>query len=90
MSIYDILPITAFGVLFARMYLSYKIDRERGAKSFAFKFLFGAYAFDAVYPVLRRVKSSKEGRLKKLSNFLFITFWMLFFLLMVLIWIKYR
>ena len=90
MSIYEILASAAFGVLFTRVYLSYKMDRERGSKSFAFKFLFGAYAFDAVCPVLRRAASAKEIRLKKLSNGLFITFWALFFLLMVSIWAKYR
>lgn len=90
MTSYDILAFTIFAILFIRMYLSYKMDRLRGSNSLAFKFLFGAYAIDAVTPVLRETTQDDEARLKRISNTLFVIFWTLFFVLMLTIWISYQ
>lgn len=90
MKSYDIFAFTMFAILFIRMYLIYKMDRLRGSNSLTFKFLFGAYAFDAVTPVLRKPKQDDEVRLKRISNILFAIFWTLFFVLMLTIWINYR
>jgi hypothetical protein len=90
MNIYDILAFMIFTILFIRMYLSYKMDRLRGSSSLTYKFLFGAYAFDAVTPVLRKTKQEFEARLKRISNILFVIFWTLFLVLMLTIWINYR
>ena len=90
MRIYNIFAFTMFAILFIRMYLSYKMDRLRGFNSLMFKFLFGAYAFDAVTPVLRKSKQEDEARLKRISNILFVIFWTLFFVLMLMIGINYR
>jgi hypothetical protein len=90
MKSYDIFAFTMFAILFIRMYLSYKMDRLRGSNSLTFKFLFGAYAFDAVTPVLRKPKQENEARLKRMSNMLFAIFWTLFFALMLTILITYR
>jgi hypothetical protein len=90
MKSYDIFAFTMFAILFIRMYLSYKMDRLRGSNSLTFKFLFGAYAFDAVTPVLRKPKQDDEARLKRISNILFAIFWTLFFVLMLTFWINYR
>jgi hypothetical protein len=61
------------------------MDRLRGSSSLTFKFLFGAYAFDAVTPVFRKPKQEDEARLKRISNILFVIFWALFFVLMLTI-----
>jgi hypothetical protein len=90
MTIYDILAFAMFAILFVRIYLSYKMDRLRGSNSITFKFLFGAYAFDAVTPVIRKPKQAYEARLKRVSNIRFIAFWTLFIGLMLTIWINYR
>ena len=87
---YDILAFMIFAILFIRMYLSYKMDRLKGSNSLTFKFLFGAYAFDAITPVLRKPKQDDEARLKRISNILFAIFVTLFFVLMLTIWINYR
>ena len=90
MKSYDILAFSIFAILFIRMYLSYKMDRLGGSNSLTFKFLFGAYAFDALAPVLRKPKQKDEARLKQMSNILFVVFWTLFFVLMLTIWINYQ
>jgi hypothetical protein len=66
------------------------MDRLRGSGSLTPKFLFGAYAFDAVTPMLRKPKKEDEARLKRISNGLFVIFWTLFFVLMLTIWINYQ
>lgn len=90
MNIYDTFAVLIFSVLFGRIYLSYKMDRLRGTESTFLKFLFGGYAFAGVFPVFRTPKSFKESKLKKLSNTLFVTFWLLFATLMTIIWIRYQ
>jgi hypothetical protein len=90
MTIYNIIASALFVILFIRIYLSYKMDRIRGSSSLTFKFLFGAYAFDAVVPVIRKPKKEYEARLKRLSNILFVVFWTLFFVLMLIIWINFH
>ena len=90
MNNYNIIACVAFVVLFMRIYLSYRMDCLRSSDSLRFKFLFGAYAFDAVMPVLRKAKSASEARLRRLSNWLFLIFWTMFLTVMLIIWVKYR
>jgi hypothetical protein len=66
------------------------MDKLRGTDSVLLKFIFGAYAFDGVLPVFRTTRSTEEEKLKKLSNILFLVFWLLFATLMVIIWIKFN
>jgi hypothetical protein len=90
MNIYDAFAVFMFSILFIRVYLSYKMDRLRGTEPVFLKFIFGAYAFAGMFPVLRIPRSSKESKLKKLSNILFVVFWLLFATLMAIIWISYH
>ena len=89
MNIYDTFAVFMFSVLFVRIYLSYRMDRLRGDKSIFLKFLFGGYAFAGVFPVFKTPRSFEESKLKKLSNTLFVVFWLLFITLMVIIWVTY-
>jgi uncharacterized membrane protein YesL len=90
MNIYETFAVLIFSVLFVRIYLSYRMDRLRGDKSTFLKVLFGGYAFAGVFPVFKTPQSFEESKLKKLSNSLFVVFWLLFITLMVIIWAKYR
>ena len=85
-----ILAFIIFTILFIRVYLSYKMDRVRGTNSLMYKFIFGAYAFDAISPVLQKPNTNTEARLRRLSNILFAIFLVLFSVLMIFIWIKYK
>jgi hypothetical protein len=90
MNIYHTFALLVFSVLFIRIYLSYKIDRVRRIDSIFLKFIFGAYAFSGLLPVIRTPQSSEESKLKKLSNILFVVFWLFFTALMAIIWVTYR
>jgi hypothetical protein len=90
MHLYEIIAISIFAILFTSMYLSFKMDQLRGTDSVLLKFLFGVYAAAGVLPVFRTAKSTKEHKLKHLSNTLLVVFWILFALLMLIIWIEYH
>jgi hypothetical protein len=90
MNIYYAFAVLIFSVVFVRIYLSYKMDRLRGSKSNFLKFLFGGYAIAGVFPVFRTPKSFKESKLRRLSNTLFVVFWLLFATLMAIVSISYQ
>jgi hypothetical protein len=54
------------------------------------KFLFGAYAFEAMVPIITKPVSKTELTLKRISNCLLIAFYLLLIFFFLIIWLRYK
>jgi hypothetical protein len=66
-----------------------KIDSGR-KKNRALKFLLGAYAFQAMVPIIRRPDSEQEAKLVKAANVCLAIFYLLFVTFLLVGWFRYR
>jgi hypothetical protein len=75
----DILAFLAIATLLFRIAAIIKLDGLReGKKNRAFKLLFGAYAIEAMLPILRTGRTRDERYWTKVSNVLLVLFYVLF------------
>lgn len=89
MSLVNTLGFIAISFLLIRVIILIKIDSRRKKNSF-FKFLFGAYAFEAMVPIIRRPDSEEEAKLVRAANICLVIFYVLFVTVLLVVWFTYR
>lgn len=89
MTFINTIAFLAVSFLLIKVIILIKIDSHRKKNTF-FKFLFGAYAFEAMVPIMRKPDSDKEATLVKAANICLAVFYTLFTILLLVIWFKYR
>lgn len=89
MNLINTIGFVAISFLLIRIIILIKIDSHRKKNSF-FKFLFGAYAFEAMVPIIRRPDSEEEAKLVKAANICLVIFYALFVTVLLLVWFTYR
>ena len=85
----DLIAFFTIAFLLARIVLLVKIDKVKN-KNTIFKFLFGAYAIEAMLPIIRRANTKEESALIRLANICLVLFYVLFVTLMLVIWFTYK
>jgi hypothetical protein len=89
MNFINTLGFLAICFLLVRVIILIKIDSHRKKNTF-FKFLFGAYAFEAMIPIIRKPDSKEEATLVKAANICLAVFYMLFVTVLLTVWFRYR
>lgn len=84
----DLLAYLTAIFLITRVYFLMKIDEMRNKKTLI-KFFTGAYAFEAIFPLLLKPLCAQENRVVKMSNLCLIAFYFSFAVLLFTIWFKH-
>jgi hypothetical protein len=73
MNLINTLGFITISILLIRVILLIKIDSRR-KRNILFKFLFGAYAFEAMMPIIRKPESEGEATWVKVANICLVVF----------------
>ncbi len=84
MNLINTLGFIAISFLVVRVIILIKIDSHRKKKTFL-KFLFGAYAFEAMIPIMRNPDSEEEATLVKAANICLVVFYALFVTVLLIV-----
>ena len=89
MNLINTFGFIAISFLVVRVIILIKIDSHRKKKTFL-KFLFGAYVFEAMIPIMRKPDSEEEATLVKAANICLVVFYALFVTVLLIVWFRYH
>jgi hypothetical protein len=90
--IFQLLAVSIFVILIWRMMLVVKLDNLRkGRQSSIFiKYILGAYALEALLPIIRRGNTKEESDLIRIANVLITVFYILAIGFFITTWLLYK